>query len=82
MSEKERYHNELMGAENRLERVQSKTIDLVNPQKQKAASKVSTPKEGEGTTEDTERKPSSPSVSGSVLINGGSSNAKSRIFVL
>lgn len=79
VTEKERYHSDLVAAENRAERAQSTTIDLVNRQKEKAGAPKSG--SGEAATEDTERKPSSPSVSGSVLINGASSNAKSHTFV-
>lgn len=77
MDEKERYHSDLVAAENRAERAQSTTIDVVNRQKEKAGA----PQDGQTATEDTERKPSSPSVSGSVLINGGSSNAKLHLRV-
>lgn len=57
VSEKERYHDELVAAENRAERAKSTTIDLVHKHKEKPAA----PKDGESATEDTERKPPSPS---------------------
>ena len=62
-SQKENYHNALVAAENYLERSHSRSVrDL------ESRAKVKLPEVSEVKKEEVERKPSSPVVSGSVII--------------
>ncbi|RXW25058.1 hypothetical protein EST38_g830 [Candolleomyces aberdarensis] len=55
VSARDKYHSDLIAAENRVERALSQTVQSIHPQK-------SAPKSNSGDTGDTERKPSSPST--------------------
>jgi hypothetical protein len=72
---KERYQAELAASENRLERYRSRTVQATQP---KAGTSSDESAQLKGETEDEEKKPSSPAVSG--LVNGWESC--SDIFLL
>ena len=59
---KEKYHSDLQALENRIERSASETVKAVHPQQHPKSNDTAN-------AEDNDRKPSSPSVSGSVPTN-------------
>jgi hypothetical protein len=58
---RDKYHDDLVATQNRIERSLSQTVLAVE-------SKAALSKTTNGDAEDTQRKPSSPSVSGSVMV--------------